>query len=325
PPPPRPAPSANNPTATTKPSDDKIATVAQDGTVTAVGMGEATITATESVKEQTATYTVHVSDSATPATYKIDFKAIAGTDGDYGLFKTTNGKAHGNTYGWVWSADGTVTIPVSGDSTITLLNSYTNGASTITFSAEKGSFDQTTASSAHGDYKNSPKEITATYTGEATSVTVKFTEGKEVYLAGIQVVANNGARVNVQAGTYNFMTSYDTLAGYMLATKGFEMKGGNPHTGGYGCMTGSGASLSLNVSGNCTVTFTGSCYSSGTITASVTKGTGTFDQTSVNAKLEEGKAEKTELCSFTYSGGEATLMFSFSATTYLPTVTVTYN
>ncbi|MDE6349704.1 MAG: hypothetical protein K2K67_01715, partial [Treponemataceae bacterium] len=61
-----------------------------------------------------------------------------------------------------------------------------------------------------------------TYTGEATSVTIKFTGGNQVYLAGIQVVANNGARVNVEAGTYNFMTNYDKLAGYMLRQMGLR-------------------------------------------------------------------------------------------------------
>ncbi|MBD5427689.1 MAG: hypothetical protein HDR38_09100 [Treponema sp.] len=305
---------ANKATVTYKSSDDKIATVAQDGTVTAVGMGEATITATESVKEQNATYTVHVKDSATPATYKIDFTKINGTAGDYGIFSSIKTNYNGTQHGWGVASGGSITIHVTGNSTIIFgccqYGDHTNNGWTT---------DGSQMTLATGENA----ELTYTYTGAAADITFTNAGANEAYLHSIQVVANNGDAVYAE-GKYDFSSiGYETLAGYILALNGLQIFSCESHS--YGIVIKNNEYLLLKVSGNCTVTFTGSTYSNGNMTASVeTESAGTITPTSQSVKVTE---DKTGTYSFTYTGGEATLKFlcGTSDQAYTPSVTVTYN
>ena len=120
------------PVVSYKSSNEKIATVdAETGAVTAVGIGEVTITATakhpslESVVEKSVTYTVHVSDSGSPAeSYTIDLANTTGSAGDYGIFATVSksGGSAGrhNEHGWRMASGDTMSVKVAGASVIKL-------------------------------------------------------------------------------------------------------------------------------------------------------------------------------------------------------------
>ena len=106
---------------------DVIATVdAATGEVTAVGIGETTITATaelEGCTPQSKSYTVHVSNTGTPeATYKIALDKTKGAAGDYGIFSTVSASGgsagYHNEHGWRMAGGDTMAVKVAGPSVV---------------------------------------------------------------------------------------------------------------------------------------------------------------------------------------------------------------
>ncbi len=185
------------PTVAYTSANASIATVNETtGAVTAVGMGSTTITATasfEGLESITRTYTIKVKDtSAVADEYTIDFTKMSGTvAGDYGKF-STDGK-YWNEYGFVFSANGTLSVKVAGASKITLLNTYANDAVTITPSVTPagGTFAPTTLTASKINAQDSetkvitPEEVTVNYVGGAG--VLKFTFGAQDYLSGVKV------------------------------------------------------------------------------------------------------------------------------------------
>ena len=163
--------------------------------------------------------------------------------------------------------------------------------------------------------------VTGVGAGTAT-ITATALDGSDV--TGTYTVTVEARTETAYAeGEYNFASDYTTLAAYTLAGKGFAMSGGESHS--YGWVIKNGATLTLKVSGNCTVTFTGSIYSAGNVTASVSEGDGTVTPESQSCKTE---TDKTGTYEFVYTGDEATLVFgceSSSTQAYTPSVTVTYS
>lgn len=312
---------ADTATVAYKSSNDKIATVAQDGTVTAVGMGEVTITATESVKEQFATYTVHVKDTTEKDTYKIELTKIDGTAGDYGIFSSKNTVYNGTQHGWGIASGGSITVHVSGNSTI-IFGCCQYGEHT----ENKWTTDGSQMTLAKGE----DAELTYTYTGAAADITFTNADEKDVYLHSIQVIAQSDETVYAEAKMYDFRPedSYNTLKAYMLATNGFAMTGGARHEDTYGWDMKDGNSLTLLVKGNCTVCFGATQHSKMSMKATASAGTITPDICSETKSTADCTEEG---FTFTYTGGEATLVFTASKIDsdagndiYTPCVTLTY-
>lgn len=313
-----------------------IATVdATTGKVTAVAIGMAKITATvahptdSSVAKLTSTYTVTVKDTSEATSYTVNFAAVAGVGSaapyDFGKFTSTNGKYHGSTYGWIWGENGTLTVPVKGSSTITIYNSYnqypSGTAISVSTSDTTASLSTASLTASYGDHKGSPEALSVTYTTTSTeTATVTFTFAATQYLSKVEVVSANATTVYAN-GKYDFATDYATIAGYTLGLNGFAISGGEQH--GYGWVMKNGGTAQILVSGNCTVTFTGSVYSSGEVNASASAGSITpAQQTCITTE------DKTGTYVFTYTGDEATLTFGCATNAtqaYTPSITVTYN
>ncbi|MBQ6780105.1 MAG: Ig-like domain-containing protein [Treponema sp.] len=297
------------------------------GAVTAVGTGEATIKALEETGEE-ATYVVHVSDTREPAaTYSIALNKAPGKVGDYGLYVIA-GSAYFNDgqHGWAMKNNDTITIPVSGASTVILGGcEYTQAGSTITVTDAAGTAVVTdlacdTTKGCAGTYE-------FRYTGAKTKLTIKFATSNTVYLPSIVV---NGGVVYAKATTYDWTNDgFAPLAAYTLDVNGFLMSGKNSHENtGYGWCIKNGDKLQLRLSGDAIITFTGSKYSAtgSKIKASAEKGT--FDPAELdgNFALPEGGTDGKQTKSFTYTGeaGVVTFDFETSNTIYTPSVTVTY-
>ena len=182
-----------NPKITYKSSNEKIATVDADtGAVTAVGIGEATITATakhpsiESVVEKSETYIVHVSDSGSPAeSYSIDFANTTGSAGDYGIFATVSksgGSAgYHNEHGWRMASGDTMSVKVAGASVIKL-GKCQYGCSLPT--ADNATATATTT----GDAPKSCGSETMDFVYSGTdAATVTFTFSGQAYIHSVSV------------------------------------------------------------------------------------------------------------------------------------------
>lgn len=172
-------------------SDSIVSVDSSTGAITAKAIGVAKITATashasdENVAKATASYTVLVKDTSVEDSYKINLPSVTGaTDStqsyDFGKFSTTNSYYHDGTHGWAIGAGGTITVHVTGASTITLgcckWGDHTENG--ISVSADSSTFTLATGEGAAVEYS---------YTGtEAADIT--FTNnGKEVYLHSISV------------------------------------------------------------------------------------------------------------------------------------------
>ncbi|MDE7227897.1 MAG: hypothetical protein K2N31_06225 [Treponemataceae bacterium] len=235
----------------------------------------------------------------------------------YGVFSSKNTVYNGAQHGWGIANGGSITIHVTGDSTITFgccaygdhtENGWTTDGSQMTLATGENA------------------ELTYTYTGAAADITFTNAGANEAYLHSIQVVANNGEKVYAK-GTYDFAADYKTThATSILALNGLEFVGDKENqiiAHSYGVVIKNNGYLLLKVSGNCTVTFTGSTYSSGNMAASVeTENAGTITPASQSVVVTE---DKTGTYAFNYTGGAATLKFLCSGQAYTPSVTVTYN
>jgi len=329
--------SSDGATPTVTYSTDNSSAVSVDsstGEVTAAGIGVATITATvahpsdSNVTKVTSTYTVLVKDTTVRDSYSINLANVLGANNpgtwDFGNFKATKAASHGDAHGWTVKAGGSLTVHVTGNSTITIGScQYGSGndADIWTVSADSSTLTLTQGEGATTDY---------VYTGDAADVTFTYTGSKDAYIHSIAVTSANAATVYAAAKTYDFRTDdYDTYAGYTVALNGFAMAGGSKHGTTYGWNMKSGNTLKLLVSGSCTITFLGSKYSSLSMVAEASAG-------SITPSSQTSKV--TNDCSdtyvFTYTGTKATLTFTASAVEadgtasgsdiYLPTVTLAY-
>lgn len=325
-------------------SSDNTAAATVDsstGAVTAVGIGVANIKATvthasdSNVAKVETTYSVLVKDTNTPASYSVNLANVLGANNpgtwDFGKFKATNAASHGDSHGWTIKAGGSVTVHASGNSTITIgccqYGDHTADAWTV--SADSSTLTLATGEGATVDYE---------YTGDAADVTFTYSGSKDAYLHSIAVTSADAGTVYAEAKTYNFAdaTEFTTLQGYTVALNGFAMNGSATNTGSstpdsYGWVIKNGATLTLVVSGNCTVTFNGSRYSQGNITATATAledgGSAAIDPASQSCKVADDE-DLTGTYSFTYTGDPATLEFgceSSSTQAYTPSVTLAYN
>ena len=308
-------------------SDEKVATVDKaTGAVKALAMGYVTITATipsnsDSTEFKTASYNILVKNTASAgASYKIALTALKlpkNSDGDFGQIAGTQCFWNDKDHGWQLVDGSTLKFAVKGASKIKVGGCQYGTAGKLSLT------DGTTT--VEGDYSLACDGVTElTWTGTAAAVlTLTFTGGAKAYVPYIQVVSSSGGPVYA-TGPYDFVKAYDTLAGYTLDVNGFEMKGGVQHS--YGWVIKNGATLSMRVSGSCTVTFTGSIYSADEVTATVKEGTGSFDVTSQSCVTA---VDKTGTYSFVYTGGAAVLEFGCAnkektTQAYTPSVTIAY-
>ena len=129
-------------------SNDAIATVAPNGTVTAVAVGSATITATSEGKTGTATVTVTAAPAAPVATVTVAPTTLPLQTGQTGTLTATTRDAQNNvltgrTIAWTSSnagvatvaSNGTVTAVAPGSATITATSEGKTGTATVTVTA----------------------------------------------------------------------------------------------------------------------------------------------------------------------------------------------
>ncbi|MBQ8014220.1 MAG: Ig-like domain-containing protein [Treponema sp.] len=332
------------------------------GVVTAKAIGAATITASvshatdSSATKKSASYQVIVKDtSAVENTYELDLTTVAGATKsgtwDFGEFSVTSGKFHGSTYGWVWAAEGTVTFHVNGASTITLYNSYTNGAGEATVSASAGTVTSSFTTT-KGDYKSSPVKFELEYSGEAADITVKF--AGETYLSKISIAdASYSSTISANA-LFDFRTMFASLP-----TSGSSASGSIKADGGeiaYSAMyykdTTHGAymykksTITFTVSGACTIylgkdAYNGATYTIAAVDAESADLSSSLSATTVDAGIQNTASaatlasDATDLTadgaaavSFNYTGTKAatiTLSVTGAATTnYLPAMQVVF-
>ena len=300
---------------------EDVVTVAEDGILTAKAIGKATITATEQATSKTATFSVLVKDTTPVAdSYKLALTSLGSnmtTKGDYdfGLFAVTNGKYNDKQHGWAFSNGSKLSFAVNGPSTIEVggCQHLTVADATVTTKAGDTVATFKTVQDCSG-------KASFEYTGtEATTLVITF--GNTTYVPYVEIISANAETVYAN-GTYDFENNYETLAGYTLSVNGFAMAGGASHS--YGWVIKNGATLTMNVSGSCTVSFIGSKHSAGEVTAVVSEGTGSIAPASLSCVVEN---DKVDAYTFTYTGEAATLVFGCadsSTQAYTPSVTVTY-
>lgn len=149
--------------------------------------------------------------------------------------------------------------------------------------------------------------------------TKKIASGKAPTIGTVTV---SGEKLVRAEGEYDFRTDYTSLSNYKLDSDGLEVTGEKSFKDAtYGLYWKNG-SLKLKVTGNCTVTFTGSTYSHGDVNASIENSEGTISPTSQSATVAP---DKTGTYTFNYIGNSAILVFTPTQDVYIPTITVTYN
>lgn len=182
-----------------------------------------------------------------------------------------------------------------------------------------------TWSSSNTDYAtvSSTGLVTGVAAGNVT-ITATAADGSGVTRTiELTITEGSGETVYAEAGEYNFASNYTALSAYTLIANGFAMNGGESHS--YGWVIKNSGYLEVNVSGNCTITFTGSVYSAGNITAEDENSIGTINPASRSCVVE---TDRTGTYSFTYTGEATTLKFgceTSSTQAYTPSVTITYN
>jgi hypothetical protein len=311
-------------------SNTGVATVSSAGLVTAVGMGYTTITAStpadsDSSTFATATYTVIVSNSASAgASYKLTLGNIVtpqtNATYDFGQIKGIGCYWNDAVHGWCLYANSTLSFAVSGACTVTVGGCDYGTAQTLSLS------DGTTTVT--GAYSTSCSgSVDLAWTG-TSAATLTLTFAAKAYVPYISVASATAATVYATAQTYDFVASYATYTGYTLASNGFAMSGGNNGNAAYGWDMKAGSTLAINVSGNCTVTFTGSTYSSLYMGCTAT-GSGTISPSA--AQTTKVSTDKTGTYAFTYTGSADTLTFTAQQNagagtdSYTPSVTIAYN
>lgn len=333
------------------------------GEVTAKAIGAATITASvshatdSSATKKSTSYQVIVKDTSPVAnTYELDLISVAGaTSGntwDFGKFSATGGKFHGTTYGWVWNAEGTVTFHVNGASTITLYNSYTNGAGEATVSATAGTVTSSFTTT-KGDYKTSPVEFNLTYEGtDEADITVTF--AGQTYLSKISVAdASYSSTIKANA-LFDFRTMFTSLpTGGSAASGSIKADGGEiAYSAMYYKDTTHGAymyktsTITFTVSGACTIylgkdSYNGATYTIAAVDAESADLSSSLSATTVDAGIQNTDSaatlagDATDLTadgaaavSFNYTGTKAatiTLSVTGEVTTnYLPAMQVVF-
>ena len=244
-----------------------------------------------------------------PYNFASSYDTLSGYSLDVNGFEMSGGVSH--SYGWVIKNGATLTMKVSGTCKVTFTGSvYSADEVTATVVEGTGSFDVASQSCVTEVDKTGTYSFV--YTGDAA--TLQFgcaTSSTQAYTPSVSV-----------AYIYDFVSSYDTLTGYSLDVNGFEMSGGVSHS--YGWVIKNGATLTVKVTGSCTIIFTGSVYSADEVTATVVEGTGSFDVASQSCVTE---VDKTGTYSFVYTGDAATLQFgcaTSSTQAYTPSVTIAY-
>jgi len=167
-------------------SDENVATVA-NGVVTAVGVGEATITATAGEVNATCAVTVVAYANGT---YTLSDSTISqgtalsdGTSSD-GAVSWSGLYSNGNDYAYTTSSS-KVTVQVAGSSIITLTGCYkgTNGK-TLTVT------DSSSNTVISGVYTSSEQILSFLYSGDATTLTIAWSG--QAYITAIQVDDGTG-------------------------------------------------------------------------------------------------------------------------------------
>ena len=311
---------------------------ASTGVATAVGIGRATITATASMGElddASTSYDVLVKDTKVPeGSYAVDFKSgnlisASSTNNvnvDFGYVKIDVGNQNaygynGNQHGAVFKAGNVVKLAIPAAATVKLGGCQYNKESSVIATASAGTVTPNTSVTTTGTANSGTATCDGTIdftVSEACELSLAFSG--ENYVPQIEVIAGKA----FAEGTYDFASKYGAeksgeLAAYTLSVNGFEV---NTDGHDYGCVIKNSGYVKMAVKGDCTITFTGSTYSNGNMTASASAGTITPDSQSCKVATD-----KTGTYSFTYNGGEAVLTFTADsrAQAYTPSVTVTYS
>lgn len=182
---------------------DTIASVAEDGTVTAKHIGNVVVTVYEKQSDTTYKYLVHVKNSKVSGSYGVILSEtlVHANDKDVGDIKvrdfgafSTNASSNGNAldrHGWALGGK-TLTVSVTGPSIIyfcTNDNNSTAGSEVTAVAANEGAV--TNAVVAHGKTKTNETEPAAyyesTYSGEGAT-TITYTFPANVYVPSFSVV-----------------------------------------------------------------------------------------------------------------------------------------
>ena len=202
---------ATDKTVTWKSSDEAVATVAEDGTVTAVAPGTATLTVTTTDGEKTATCAVTVAAKVYPVeSVSVDKETLEIVEGDTAALTATVAPENATDKTVTWKSsdeavatvaeDGTVTAVAPGTATITVTT--TDGEKTATcavtvaakvYPVESVSVDKETLELVEGD----EAALTATVAPEnATDKTIAWKSSDET----VATVDANGKVVAVAPG-----------------------------------------------------------------------------------------------------------------------------
>ncbi len=344
-------------------SDSTVATVnASTGEVTAVAIGIATITATESATAKTATYSLIVKDTTAENSYSVAFTTLSSVTSsgtyDFGKFSTSSAKFHSANYGWIWGANGTLSVSVTGSAVITLYNSYSASGCSISVASSDttGTLSASTLTASSGDHKSSPEELSVTYTaGDSGAATITFTMGSgNQYFSKVAVTdASYSSTVSADA-LFDFRTMFASLPTTGSAASGsIKADGGEiAYSAMYYKDTTHGAymyktsTISFTVSGACTIylgkdSFNGATYTIAAVDAESADLSSSLSATTVDAGIQNTDSaatlagDATDLTadgaaavSFNYTGTKAatiTLSVTGAATTnYLPAMQVVF-
>ena len=216
-----------------------IASVTEDGTVTAKHIGNAKITVTESATATTYSYLVHVKDSSPKSSFGVTLQEVPVLSDDpeeardFGLFAVSSAvRANTNDYrlgsnnihGLAFGNSQSITIPVQGASTIRFAPNTNNAEANVTVTAANNASVEDTKAS-----KNSV--WLAHYTG-STATTLTFTFTGNTYIPAFSVIADSDTTpVNVtwdfgKTGDYPVQTNvirYEKATGILP----------DPQTGAY--------------------------------------------------------------------------------------------
>ena len=336
-------------------SDTSVATVdASTGEVTAMAIGVATITATESTTAKSAMYSLVVKDTTAQSdSYKITLttaaKSASSTGNyDFGLFSVKNGKWNDGTHGWAFSNESTITFHVNGASTITLGSCSYNSSATSTATAAAGTYSESKAV-----LKSCSSSYTFTYSAsDAADITITFSG--TTYVPYVEVASASYSSTVKAGALFDFRTLFSELpTGNSSATGSIKADGGeityskmyykDKTHGAYMYQT---STITFTVSGACTIYLGKDAYNGATYTiAAVNSGNASVDSslsattidagiqnTDSAATLASGATDLTATgaaaVSFEYTGtSAATITISVtggSATNYLPAMQVVF-
>ena len=347
---------ASNASVSYASSDTSVATVdASTGEVTAVAIGVATITATESTTAKTATYSLVVKDTtAVKDTYEITLTTAAKSTNktkknyDFGLFSVTNGAWNDGTHGWVFEDGSTITFRVNGASTITLGSCNFNSSATSTATAAAGTYSESQAV-----LQSCSSSYTFTYSAsDAADITITFSG--TTYVPYVKVASASYSSTIKASALFDFRTLFSELP-----TSGSSASGSIKADGGeityskmyykdktHGAYMYQTSTITFTVSGACTIYLGKDAYNGATYTiAAVNSENASVDSslsaTTIDAGIQNtGSAatlasSATDLTatgaaavSFKYTGtSAATITISVtggSATNYLPAMQVVF-